>query len=42
MNQHRTGRPGTSRIKITLALIGAAISGATRAVISHLLNKIGD
>lgn len=42
MDQPRTGRPGTSRMKIALALVGAAVSGAVRAITGYLLNKIND
>ncbi|MEU8773509.1 hypothetical protein [Streptomyces sp. NPDC048606] len=42
MDQPRTGKPGTSRTNIALAVIGAAVSGAVRAVTTYLLNKIND
>ncbi|MFJ6722558.1 hypothetical protein [Streptomyces sp. NPDC091259] len=42
MDQPRTRRPGTSRMKIALAVVGAAVSGAVRAVTTYLLGKIND
>ncbi|MDA5284440.1 MULTISPECIES: hypothetical protein [unclassified Streptomyces] len=40
--QPRHGRPRTSRMKVALALAGAALSGAVRAVTSYLLDKFND
>lgn len=42
MTHPRTEEPRPSRTKVILAVIGAAVSGAARALTAYFLNRITD